>query len=665
MRKKPLRAASPPFVVVAAAALLGAWTACSPELLPSAAGFGGAGGAGGGCVSAAAPCAVRFTYPLNGETSVEVRGDFAPGAWDVGVPMSLDGEQWVASVDVANGQTIQYKFFVDGTTWVNDPNDADTVSDNQGGLNDVVVASCGATCLGGVGGAGGMTGAGGSVGVGGGADYPNAFDWRSAFLYFVFVDRFKNGDPSNDAPIAGIETPANYQGGDYQGVIDEIDAGYFDDLGVNALWITVPMDNTNDEGIGSDGHEYSAYHGYWPQNLYQVEEHFGDQATLQELVDHAHQHDIKVLFDYVMNHVHISSSLWTEHQDWFWPLEYNGKTCVCGDGCDWNDPYEQKRCWFTSYLPDWNFTVDDARTYSVDNAVSWATTYGIDGFRLDAVKHIDPSWLFAIRARVTTDVEPMNHQHFYMVGETFESVDRDLIKSFIDPTTELDGQFDFPLRGAAVYNILSRQGTMYDLDGFLSTNDTYYDPGIMSTFLGNQDLVRTIQTALDQPWDAWSDGGDAKWDDPPGAPPNRAPYERMAVGFTFLLTTKGVPLLYYGDEIGMPGAGDPDNRRFMQFSGLSDDQTFLKATIQKLGAARKAHTALWRGTRTTASVTNDTYGYVMTDGADVVYVALNRGDLDGTVAGMPAAATDLLTGADVTGPTVTLPPRTSMVLVAR
>jgi glycosidase len=571
--------------------------------------------------------------------------------------LPLVGEQWSASIDAKDGQSIQYKFFVDGTTWENDPDNMNTVSDGNGGLNNVTVATCpGLPCEG----SGGGGVAGGPV--------AGSFDWRSAFLYFVFVDRFDNGDPSNDAPIPNIETPANFQGGDYAGVLKKIDEGYFDDMGVNALWITVPCNNTTGIGLGADGHNYSAYHGYWPDDCTKTEEHFGSMTLLRKVVDTAHAHKIKVLFDYAMNHVYQDAQVYTDHPDWFWPLDYNGKTCVCGDGCSWDDPYEQKRCWFEPYLPDWNYTVPEARAWSVNNAVFWAQKMNVDGFRLDAVKHIEASWITDLRTAVTEKVEPASKQHFYMVGETFDAGNRDLIKSFISPTAELDGQFDFPLRGVAVEALLRRTGTMFDLDNFLATNDSYYDPGVMSTFLGNHDLLRTIMTALDQPWDAWSDGGtDAKWNNRPyadGSLPPRSAFERMAVGFTFLLTTKGIPLVYYGDEIGMPGAGDPDNRRFMQWEGYSDDQLFLRGTIQKLGKARQKHPALWQGIRTTKSVTNDTYGYAMSSGKDVVWVALNRGDQTAAVDNMPAKATDLLTGKTVTGPQVNLPPRTSMVLVA-
>jgi glycosidase len=625
--------------------------ACSDEPLKNHE-PGSPDGGGGGTCGEEAPCAVTFRYPLHGETSVVLRGDFAPDGWTNGVPMTIDGGSWTATLQVENGRAIQYKFFVDGANWVTDPGNPSQTPDGQGGQNSVVVASCAAMTM------PACEGDGGPPPI-----PPGSFDWRSAVMYFVFVDRFLNGDPSNDAPVGGIEVPANYQGGDYAGLLAKIEAGYFDDLGVNALWLTVPMDNPSVAGSGADGHAYSAYHGYWPSDLDKVEEHFGDLALLKKVVDAAHEHDIKVLFDYAMNHVHQDAAIYKQQPSWFWPLDYNGKYCVCGDGCNWDDSYEQRRCWFRDYLPDWNFTVPEARAYSVDNAIKWIKDTGIDGFRLDAVKHIETVWISDLRTRVTNEIEPASKQHFYMVGETFDSGNRDFIKSYVEPKGLLDGQFDFPLRGVLVETLLRRSGTMYDLDGFLATNDTYYDPGVMSTFLGNHDLARVIQTALDQPWGTWDNGGTSNWTNTPGAPGNRAPYERMAVGFTFLLTTKGIPLIYYGDEIGMPGSGDPDNRRIMQWSGYSPDQTFLRDTIGKLGKARKDHPALWKGTRQTRSVSDDTYGYMMSDGTDTVYVALNRGDTDAAVGGMPDKGKDLLSGQDVTGPSVNLPPRTSMVII--
>jgi glycosidase len=603
--------------------------------------------AGETCMPASEPCTVTFSYPYEyGVTSVELRGDFAPDGWDVGVRMSLQGTAWRVEVRAPRGQKIAYKLLLNGTDWVIDPSHADTADDGLGGQNSVRTVTCDLPAC-----------------EPPPDDTPTAaFDWRSAVLYFVFVDRFRNGDTSNDAPIAGIETPANYQGGDYAGVTDAIEEGYFDALGVNALWLTVPMDNPNTPGAGYDGHSYSGYHGYWPSDLDAVEEHFGTLADLKTLVNAAHARGIKVLIDYAMNHVHADSALVTQHPDWFWPLDYDGKTCVCGQGCDWNDGYEQRRCWFTDYLPDWNFTNAAARAYSVDNAMSWIAKTGIDGFRLDAVKHIETEWIRDLRARVKQEVEIPRGERFYMVGETFESADRDLLKSYVAPDL-LDGQFDFPLRAVLVEVLLRRSGTMHDLASFLATNDGYYASvgGVMSIFIGNHDIGRVVHTAEDVPMGAW-DNGDP-WQAPPSLPTGPEPFERLAVAWTFLMTSPGVPLIYYGDEIGMAGAGDPDNRRFMQTEGLSVHQTALRTHLQKLGVIRRDHPALWRGYRSTLSITSDSYAFAMSDGEQTVYVGLNRSDSVTAVDGFPDKGRDLLTGATLSGPQLNMPPRSAVVVV--
>ncbi|MBK8936405.1 MAG: hypothetical protein IPM79_01805 [Polyangiaceae bacterium] len=624
--------------------------ACDAGVSDSSGGGGAGAGAGqgGACVEAGAPCQITFHYPLGSEQSVELRGDFAPDGWDNGIPLEIDAGEWRITLSLPNDSVVRYKYLVDGSEWVTDPTNPVQEDDGLGGLQSVRSVSCGASCDG----AGGQ-GEGGSYNPG-----PGEFDWRSAVLYFVFVDRFANGDPANDDPVAGVETPANYQGGDYAGLLEQIEAGYFDDLGVNALWLTVPADNPGVSGPGSDGHAYSAYHGYWPSNLEAVEEHFGDMALLKQVVDAAHERGIKVLLDYAMNHVHIDNPLFTEQPDWFWPLDFDGRYCVCGDGCSW-DGYDGRRCWFRDYLPDWNFQNPQARAASIDNALWWIQQTGIDGYRLDAIKHIETVWVEELRQRVNAEVDQTTGR-FYMVGETFETGNRDVIRQYVGSDL-LDGQFDFPLRGAIVEHVLRRSGTMFDLDNFLATNDGYY-PGIMSTFIGNHDIARVIQTALDQPWGTWDNGGSSNWTNTPSLPTNRAPFERLALGFTFLMTTQGIPLIYYGDEIGMAGSGDPDNRRFMQWTGTTADQDWLREQVQLLGQIRKDNPALWRGIRITVYVSNDVYAYRMTDGEDVVHVAFNRSDTLQPVEGLPPEATDLLTGEPFTGPTSMLPPRSALIL---
>jgi glycosidase len=593
-------------------------------------------------------CDHLFSFPDGGEASVDVMGSFAADGWTVGVPMTSDGTTWTATVPIPWDTKVLYKFRVDGgDMWVPDPNNPLSEDDGFGGTNSVVEPttcdefSCDPGVIG-------------------------TFDWRDSVIYFVFVDRFYNGDPGNDAKI-GVEAAADWQGGDWAGVKLKIEEDYFTELGVNTLWLTVPMDNTSDKGIGTDGHFYSAYHGYWPTDLDKPEEHFGTLQELKDVVDAAHARGLKVILDYAMNHVHESSPVYADHPGWFWPNDNGqGGNCVCGMGCSWDDPVLNKRCWFTDYLPDFNFENADARKYSVDNAIKWIQDTGIDGFRLDAVKHITDSWLFDMRARVQSDIEPVTMEHFYMVGETFTG-DKGTIKYYVRPDM-LDGQFDFPLRMQMAATLLLRKGNMSDLAGFMDANDDYYGNGVMSTFIGNHDIPRAIHLAEDDPvWDdQWTDGKNLAWENKPGLPGGVSAFERLGLAFTVLMTTPGAPLIYYGDEVGMPGAGDPDNRRFMQWDGYSGGQEWLLQHLKDLGALRAAHPATRRGQRKTLSAGAQTFAYEVKDASETVYVVLNRGDAAAGVPGVPAGSyLDELSGDMVDGGgDVDVPARSARVLVA-
>jgi len=617
-----------------------------------AAGASGSGGTGGGgppqCDDSLKRCLREFSYPVGSETSVELRGDFATDGWTNGVPLSKQGASWAVSIEVPWNVPVQYKFLVDGTNWTTDPVNPKKVPDGVGGENSLLDGvTCGDwTCV---------------------PPVTGTFDWRDAVLYFVFVDRFLDGDSTNNGTsISGVEPAASYQGGDWAGVRKKIQDGYFTDLGVNVLWLSAPMNNPNQAGAGTDGHQYSAYHGYWPENLDKTEEHFGTLAELTALVTEAHAAGIRVILDYAMNHVHVSSPVYQQNPGWFWPVDYNGKKCVCGEGCAWEGP-EGKRCWFRDYLPDFDFTKSDARNFSVGNAIQWIKDTGIDGFRLDAVKHIEDAWVTDLRSKVTSEIEATSGEHFYMVGETFTG-DRDAIKYYVNPTTMLDGQFDFPLRAKIVASLLIRSAPLTDLATFLDSNDNYYGSGVMSTFVGNHDVPRSIHFAEDSPlWNnEWADGKDKAWSGLPSVPGGTNAFDRLANAYTLIFTLRGVPLLYYGDEIGMPGGGDPDNRRMMQWGSLSAGQQKLLGHVKKLTAIRDAHPALRRGTRTTLTATNDTLAYKMQYNADTAYVLINRGDSAQSVGNLPSGSfTDELGGSSVTGPSVSVPARSSMVLVAK
>lgn len=601
-----------------------------------------------GCAPSAQRCEATFTMPAQGQGSVELRGNFWPTAWSRGVPMVLDGGVWQVTVAVPTGADVWYKFVLDGGAWVTDITAPETTdsSGNRVNLRSAAQVQCAAPSC------------------------STTFDWRDAVIYFVFVDRFFDGDPSNNCHLAQTDTAGDYRGGDWKGITSKINDGYFNELGVNTLWLTVPAQNATVVGRGADQHWYSAYHGYWPTELDQAEACFGTKQDLVTLVDTAHAHGLKVLLDWAMVHVHSTSSLYAQHPDWFWPNAFNGGDCLCGGNCDWNA--QGDRCWFTDYLPHWNYTVAAAREASVDSALRWVKDTNVDGLRLDAIKHVDASWLLSLRQRLTAEVLPTKalDGRFYLVGETFDFSNRDYIKSFVDPQTKLDGQFDFPLRLNVLKAVVMRQPQygLTQLAAFFDSNDDFYGQNaVMSTWLGNHDLGRVIHMAEDTPrWGEYDNGQNLAWANQPTLPTSRRPFERLANGVAVLLTNRGAPLIYYGDEIGLPGGGDPDNRRMMAFTGLTDDQQWLKQRIATLLKLRLAHPALREGQRTTLSVAPDSWAWSMKAGADVVVMALNRSDVDTTIGGLPRGELlDLIDGTTVTGPVITVPARSTRVLAPR
>jgi glycosidase len=651
----------------------------------SGAGPSGTGGAPPPmCADALKLCAETFTYPDNGEQSVELRGDYRAGAWTQGDPMTVSGSTWTVTVPVPWDQPVQYKFFVNGSTWVSDPNNLPVPNDpnNPNGNSTDPPITC----------PGDFTCAAPAVPPAG------VYDWRDAVLYFVFVDRFFDGDPSNNCNVAGSQTTpytsTNYLGGDWAGVTQKINGGYFTALGVNTLWITVPIKNADDvadEGTNGDTHEYSAYHGYWPKDPTTTESCFGSAADLKAMVVAAHAKGLKVLFDYAMVHVHTESSIYQQHKSdsppWFTP------NCICGaPNCGDFDT----SCWFAPYLAHYDYTNAATRSFSINAAIALIQQNGNDAFRLDAIKQVDPSWLNTLRPAITAQIiaPEMPQQRFYMVGETYDFQNRALIASLINSQTMLDGQFDFPLRIRLVEALLMRSTEnmltpddlswtrnappgMTGLSQFMDSNDTFYPTdAVMSTFIGNHDLPRSIHYA-EQNLPGWlsadspqnpsaADGKNSAWSNEPQLETDPNVYERMANAFAVILTNKGAPLIYYGDEIGQPGAGDPDNRRMMQWSGYSAAQQGLHDRIAALTAIRAAHPAMRRGTRTTLDVRDDLWVYSLATlpgdpTPDTVYVAINRSDSDLTTTALPNGLNELITSTPEGASPVTIPARQTRV----
>ena len=519
---------------------------------------------------------------------------------------------------------------------------------------------------------------------------PDAFEWRDAVMYFAMVDRFFDSDGLVD-PVEGATgydgfgSSGQYEGGDLAGVTAKM--GYLADLGVTALWITAPFDNRNTRGRGTnDPRWYSAYHGYWPSPADidysdpanpdprpKVDDRIGSEADLTALVAGAHGaqsadgHGIKVLFDYVMNHVDDESGLYAAHPDWF-TRDDNGTIVLCAPKNLWDDPYWGTRCAFATYLPAFDFYQDAPLAWSIADVVWWAKTFGIDGYRLDAIKHVPESWLTSVRTELDAAFPAPAGGRFYLVGETFNYDRRDFIKSFIDPDTKLDGQFDFPLEKRLCDGVFGTAG-LKTLSDWMDTNDGFYEVDgaskrtVMTAWLGNHDVPRAIHFASGQITDCarGSDAGNG-WTDQYPQPTATEPYERLGLEFAVLLTNPGVPLIYYGDEIGLAGGGDPDNRRMMVWNDddLIPAQLALRANVRALARARGANKALSRGVRTTLSVDASTWVYRLGGCGDLapdVIVALNRGDVPVAVTLPAGAYTDLVAEAPATGGDLTLAPR--------
>lgn len=448
--------------------------------------------------------------------------------------------------------------------------------------------------------------------------------WETGLLYYVFVDRFSDGDATLNFAEGTNATATDYLGGDWQGVIDRLD--YLDSLGVTVLWLTAPQENAGGAWDGLCGATYSGYHGYWPSGAFESEEHFGDSATLHDLVDAAHARGMRVLTDWVANHVHTDHPYYLEHPEWFTDL------AECGDANNWNDIPET--CWFASYLPDIRYYEPEPLVRMVDDAMAWVTEYELDGYRVDAVKHMPHAVFYNLASRVRSEVEHSaagGDEPFYTVGETY-SGDRGLIASYVN-TRELDGQFDFPTYWAIVAALGRNEIGLSDGEGSLA--DTFADSeaafagNLMSTFLGNHDVARFLPQATGEIGSLYGDspcGNDGALRTPDTGTEDPTPYARLRLAWTFLLTSEGLPLVYYGDELGLPGFNDPDNRQMMRFSELSANEAATLAHVQALGTARREHPAFAIGTRTTWwEGEADTYAYARVYEGDQVLVVLNRG----------------------------------------
>lgn len=415
-------------------------------------------------------------------------------------------------------------------------------------------------------------------------------DKESNIMYFLMVDRFNNGNKLNDEPVAdpSIHPKANYYGGDIEGVKQKIDDGYFKKLGINTIWLSPIAQNP----LGAYGKypdpetTFSAYHGYWPISSSQVDHRFGNDNALQDLVNTSHDSNFNIILDYVANHVHKEHPVYKNNPDWVTNL-------YLPDGSLNTEKWDEHRLttWFDTFLPTLDLSKPEVVDPMTDSALYWLEKFNIDGFRHDATKHIPLIFWRELTKKVKSQVSGSDSKSILQIGETYGS--RELISSYIS-SGMLDGQFDFNLYDDAVATFAREDIPFSRLTNSLKESINYYgDHNLMGYITGNQDRARFISYA-DGSVRFYEDSKKAGWTRKIEIQDSNA-YSKLASLTAFMMTIPGIPVIYYGDEIGLPGGNDPDNRRMMNFDNLDKNQSAHLAQIKKVTQLRKTNLALIYG----------------------------------------------------------------------
>jgi glycosidase len=411
-------------------------------------------------------------------------------------------------------------------------------------------------------------------------------DFHTQIMYFLLVDRFLDGDKSNTKPVKSdsILPKANYMGGDLQGIVSKIEDGFFEDLGINTLWLS-PITQNPEGAFGfwpDPVSKFSGYHGYWPISNTKIDNRFGDDTIFKKLLKKAHQKNYNVLLDYVANHVHQEHPLYKQHPDW-------ATNMYLPDSTRNLEKWDSHRLttWFDTFLPTLDFSKHEVVESMTDSAAYWVTQFDIDGFRHDATKHIQLDFWRTL----TNKIKLRTDRPIYQIGETYGSPE--LIRSYVN-TGMLDAQFNFNLYDASVAVFAKENEPINRLADALTESLKYYGSHhLMGNITGNQDRARFISYA----------SGDVKFnEDAKKAGWTRdikltdsSAYYKLEMLHAFNLTTPGIPCIYYGDEYGMIGANDPDNRRMMQFETLNEKQKQLKQKVTDLIRLRKKSMCLIYG----------------------------------------------------------------------
>jgi alpha-amylase len=465
-------------------------------------------------------------------------------------------------------------------------------------------------------------------------------DWRDEVIYQVLVDRFANGDVNNDYNVTRDDTNlARYMGGDYQGIIDNVD--YFKALGVTTLWISPVVVNVEEDAGGA------SYHGYWTQDFLNVNPHFGDLPKLRELVDVMHQNDIKVVLDIVVNHVgqlfyydinrngqpDITTYYATDGSDTVdivteWDPAYDGRgvqgyTSLGESGAaplGWVDMPEINRvlpnppefandAWYNrrGRVTDWgNFEqvvygdfpgglkdlrteLPEVREALIDAYAYWIEAANLDGFRIDTLKHVEHGFWQTFCPAIRDRCALFGKERFLMFGESFDGDDA-LIGSYTFDE-EVDSVVYFSQKYQVYDDVFKYGQPTTRIETLYNARDTNFGTvphtrgvgqaprDVLVNFIDNHDIPRFLYDKDSIP--------------------------ALKSALTYLLTQDGIPCIYYGTEQGFSGGNDPANREPLWWSGY-DTQGDLFTHIAALTQLRKEVTPLRRGDFTLRWTTNRT-----------------------------------------------------------
>ncbi len=405
---------------------------------------------------------------------------------------------------------------------------------------------------------------------------------RNDVIYLIVPDRFADGDPSNDQSpgstgVYDRSNPKAYHGGDLRGIREHL--GYLHDLGVNTLWLTPLWKNTDSE-----------YDGYAPIDFYDLDEHMGSMEEYQGLVADAHKMGMKVLIDYVANHTG-PMDVWANDPPtptWLHgtpehhrspSYSFNGLVDPHAPPREYRDTLEG---WFANKLPALNNDDPKLGLFLAQNAMWWTEIAQLDGFRLDMFPYSTREFWSGWHNRLYK-VYP----HINDVGEVADP-DSSVTAFFEGGRKQFDGidsglatVFDFPLCNI-LRAVIIKGEPMKEIVDVLRHDDLYPHPEMLVTFFGNHDDSRFVSENGSNP-------------------------AKLKAAFSLLLTLRGIPQIYYGDEIAMPGGNDPDNRHdfpggfpgdaqnAFTASGRTPAQQDMFAYVQSLLSLRKEHPALRTG----------------------------------------------------------------------